>query len=362
LLNENSEAGIRRSKIPKAESLSFNNQQSSINNFPIGNRKSEIANSLMRVFHKLDEIPADFGPTLVSVGNFDGVHRAHAHVLRHIVERARNSRSKAVAVTFEPHPARILRPESELKLLSPTPEKLRLLEATGLDAVLLLSFGRDLSLMTPRQFAERILKKKLHAGEVHEGYNFRFGHKAAGDVALLTEYGREMGFTVNAYPEMMLRGESVSSSQIRKLLRDGRVSRARHLLARPFCILSTPGRGRGYGSKYTVPTINLARYEELVPKDGVYITCTRVGAERFDSVTNIGNRPTFGTDSFAIETHLLNFHAIELTPETEVEICFLDRLRDELKFPSVEALREQIAHDVKKARRYFQLMRRGTRY
>jgi len=261
-------------------------------------------------------------------------------------------------VTFEPHPARILRPESGLKLLTPTPEKLRLLEDTGIDAVLLLPFGRDLSLMTPRQFAERILKKKLHAREVYEGYNFRFGHKAAGDMNLLSELGREMGFEVKVYPEMTLRGEHVSSSQIRKLLREGRVSRARHLLARPFCLLSTPGRGRGYGSKYTVPTINLARYEELVPNDGVYITCTRVGAEQFDSVTNVGNRPTFGVESFAVETHLLNFHPLELTPETEVEIYFLNRLRDEIKFPSVEALREQIANDVKKARRYFRLMRR----
>ncbi|HEV2469470.1 MAG TPA: riboflavin kinase, partial [Candidatus Sulfotelmatobacter sp.] len=178
----------------------------------------------------------------------------------------------------------------------------------------------------------------------------------AGDVNLLAELGREMGFDVKVYPEMSLRGETVSSSQIRKLVGAGRVSRARHLLARPFCILGTPGRGRGYGSKYTVPTINLSRYEELVPKDGVYITWTRVSKERFDSVTNVGSRPTFENELFAIETHLLNFHPIELTPETEVEICFLERLRDEIKFPSVDALREQIARDVKKARRYFHLL------
>jgi len=313
----------------------------------------------MQVFHKLDDVPAGFGPTLVSVGNFDGVHRAHSHVLREIVLRARARGAKAVAVTFEPHPARILRPESGLKLLTPTAEKLRLLEGTGIDAVLVLPFGRDLSLMTPRQFAERILKKKLHAREVHEGFNFRFGHKAAGDTDLLAEFGREMGFEVKVYPVMKLRGERVSSSQIRKLLSEGRVNRARHLLARPFSILSTPGRGRGYGSKYTVPTINLARYEELVPKDGVYITRTSVAAEVFDSVTNVGNRPTFGAELFAVETHLLNFHPLELTPETEVEICFLDRLRDEIKFPSVDALREQIARDVKKARRYFHLLRQA---
>ena len=314
----------------------------------------------MQVYHKLDDVQAEFGPSLVSVGNFDGVHRAHALVLGEIVRRARQTGAKAVAVTFEPHPARILRPDSGLKLLTPVPEKLRLLKATGIDALLMLPFGRDLSLMTPRQFAERILKKKLHAREVHEGYNFHFGHKAAGDTNMLAQLGQEMGFEVKVYPEQKLRGEPVSSSHIRKLIGEGRVSRARHLLARPFCILSTPGRGRGYGSKYTVPTINLARYEELVPKDGVFITCTRVGTERFDSVTNVGNRPTFGADSFAIETHLLNFHPIELTPESEVEICFLDRLRDEIKFPSVEALREQIARDVKKARRYFHLLRIGV--
>src|ERR1700736_553802 len=315
----------------------------------------------MHIFRKLDDVPADFGPTLVSVGNFDGVHRAHALVLREIVQRAHPAKAKAVAVTFEPHPARILRPDSGLKLLTPVPEKLRLLEATGVDAVLMLPFGRDLSLLTPRQFADRILKKKLHAREVHEGFNFRFGHKAAGDIDVLAELGREMGFEVKVYSEMALRGEPVSSSQIRKLLTAGQVSRARHLLARPFSILGTPGRGRGFGSKYTVPTINLARYEELVPKDGVYITRTRVGVERFDSVTNVGNRPTFGAELFAIETHLLNFHPIELTPETEVEICFLQRLRDEIKFPTVDALREQIAHDVKKARRYFHLLRTTNR-
>jgi riboflavin kinase / FMN adenylyltransferase len=312
----------------------------------------------MFIFRKLDDIPGDFGPTVVSAGNFDGVHRAHAHVLREIVAHARAIGAKAVALTFEPHPGRILRPESGLRLLTPTPEKLRLLQATGIDGVLLLPFGRDLSLMTPREFAERILKRQLHAREVHEGYNFRFGRNASGDIALLTEFGREMGFEVKEYPKMTLRGEPVSSSHIRELLNEGRVSRARHLLGRSFSILGAPGRGRGYGSKYTVPTINLARYEEMVSRDGVYITDTRVGDERFESVTNIGNRPTFGAELFAIETHLLNFHPIELTPETEVEICFLDRLRNEIRFPSVDALREQIARDVRKARRYFHLLRR----
>ena len=315
----------------------------------------------MRTFKHLEDIPADFGPTVISVGNFDGVHRAHGQVLSNIVLRAHDLGAKAVAVSFEPHPLRILRPDSVLKLITPTPEKIRLLQASGVDAVLLLPFTRDLSLMTPQQFAKDILKQRLHAREVHEGFNFHFGHKAAGDVNLLAELGKKLDFEVRVYSEMRLRGEPVSSSHIRKLIGEGNVGRARHLLARPFSVLSPPGRGRGYGAKHTVPTINLSRYEELLPKDGVYVTRTRVGEECFDSVTNVGNRPTFGADSFAVETHLLNFHPVELTPETEVEIYFLQRLRDEIKFPSIDALRAQIAKDVKLARRYFHLLGRFAR-
>lgn len=314
----------------------------------------------MLTFHTLDEIPTDFGPTLVSVGNFDGVHRAHARVLDEIVRRGRSHNAKSVAITFEPHPVRILRPDSPLKLITPKAEKLRRLEKSGIDAVLLLPFTRDMSLLSPEDFARQILHSRLHAVEVHEGYNFRFGHKASGDVASLVEFGRELGFEVVVYPEMMVRGESVSSSRIRQLIRQGHVQKARPLLGRPFSLISTPGRGRGYGSKYTVPTINLSRYEELAPADGVYVTKTRVGSECFDSVTNIGNRPTFGADSFAIETHLLNFHPLELTADTEIELWFLRRLRDEIKFDSVEALREQIGRDIRKANRYLGLSRRWS--
>jgi riboflavin kinase/FMN adenylyltransferase len=253
---------------------------------------------------------------------------------------------------------RILRPDSALKLLTPTPEKARLLAETGIDAVLLLPFTRDLSLMGPRDFVQQILCDRFRAIEVHEGYNFRFGHKAAGNVEMLAQLGRDLGFEVIVYPEMRFRGESVSSTRIRQLVQQGNVTRARALLGRPFAIQSTPGRGRGYGAKYTVPTINLSRYEELVPSDGVYITRTRVGEECFDSVSNVGNRPTFGSDSYAIETHLLDFHPLELTAETPVEIAFLARIRDEIKFESIDALRQQIAKDVAKTQRYFGLTRK----
>ena len=312
----------------------------------------------MHIFHHIEEIPADYGPALVSVGNFDGVHRAHTRVLAEIAQRARQHRAKSIAVTFEPHPMRILRPDSGFKLLTPTPEKIRLLQQTGVDAVLLLPFARDLSLMPPPDFVRYVLCKGLKATEVHEGYNFHFGHKALGDVKLLTELGRELGFEVVVYSEMCVKGHPVSSTRIRQLVREGHVQRARALLGRVFSIRSTAGRGRGYGAKYTVPTINLSRYEELVPGDGVYITRTRVGAECFDSVTNIGNRPTFGEESFAIETHLLDFHPLEVTAQTEVEIAFLQWRRAELKFSSVDELKKQIGEDVVRAKRYFGLLRK----
>jgi len=311
----------------------------------------------MKIFRHLEELPADLGGTALTVGNFDGVHRAHQHVLREVVLRARELGAQSLAVTFDPHPARILHPDEAPRLITPLPIKLRLLAATGLDAVLLLPFTRDLSLLTPRQFAEEILHRKLHAREVHEGFNFRFGRRAKGDVQQLAEFGREFGFELKVYPEMCIRRHTVSSSRVRELIAlEGDVSDARHLLGRPFSIISNPGRGRGYGAKYTVPTINLSGYDELVARDGVYITRTPVTEECFDSVTNVGKRPTFGAESFAIETHLLNFHSLELSPETEVELFFLRRLRPEIKFPSVEDLRAQIAADVHTARRYFHLL------
>jgi len=309
----------------------------------------------MKTYYKLEDVPPSTSATVVSVGNFDGVHRAHQHVIGEIVRRARELRATSVVVTFSPHPLRILRPDLAPKLITPLEIKLRLLAETGLDGALVLPFTRDLSLQTPRQFVENILVRGLHAREVHEGYNFRFGHRAQGHVQDLVEFGHELGFDVKSYPEMSIRGESVSSSRIRQLLLEGQVGRARHLLGRPFSIVSTAGRGRGYGSKYTVPTINLSRYDELVPQDGVYITRTRVGDECFDSVTNCGNRPTFGNESFAIESHLLNFHPLEVTAQTQVEITFLKRLRGEIRFPSVQALREQIGADVRRATRYFRL-------
>ena len=315
----------------------------------------------MMLFRNLDQIPADWTATVVSIGNFDGVHRAHQHVLAKIAARARALNAKSIAVTFDPHPLRVLRPDNAPRLITPTAQKIATLSQTGIDSILVLPFDREFASLSPHEFVKQILVERLHAREVHEGATFHFGHRAEGDCDKLKDFGREFGFAVVVYPEMRVRGDAVSSSRVRQLLVEGNVGRARQLLGRPFSILGTAARGRGYGSRYTVPTINLAPHPELVPGNGVYVTCTRVGAESFESVTNVGTRPTFSGESFAIETHLLNFHPVALNQDTEVEITFLQWLRPEIKWPNPEALKEQIGKDVKKAKRLFTLLRNPLR-
>ena len=208
----------------------------------------------------------------------------------------------------------------------------------------------------------RLWFRALHVTEVHEGANFRFGHHAEAGVtgpSGLQALGRELGFTVTVYGPRSVRGSAVSSSRIRALIAAGDVSHARSLLGRPFAVDGTPASGRGFGARYAVPTINLAPYSELLPANGVYITTLAIGsssdAESFQAVTNLGVRPTFGESSFAVESHLLDFHPIELTEKTPLRLTFLRRLRAEERFARPEALREQIARDVAQARRYFVL-------
>ena len=307
----------------------------------------------MQVFESIEELPRNFGPTVVSVGNYDGIHRAHWNLIQSIRRRAKELDARSVVVTFDPHPSRILRPHGGPPLITPLARKMELLRESGVDAVLMLPFTRDLSMMPAFEFAEEILFNGLHAIELHEGFNFRFGHKAEGDIDRLRQFGHKLGFTLVAHPPMMWGELMVSSSNVRAAVLGGKVEAARHLLGRVFGIDSSPGRGRGYGTKYTVPTVNLARYDELIPSFGVYATEMQINGEIFQAVTNVGNRPTFGADSFAIESYILNFHPIDLSSDTPLRLSFLHRLRGEKKFPSVEALKEQIGRDVMRAQRYF---------
>ncbi len=309
----------------------------------------------MQVFRSIEEIPANYGRSVVTIGNFDGVHRGHRAVIAEVVERARALNAHSVAVTFEPHPARVLRPQVPTRLITQLEQKLELLSETGIDAVLVLPFTHALSRLTAREFARRILSEGLGAVEVQEGENFRFGADARADVNDLASLGRELGFDARVHHPTVWRGTAVSSSGIRTAIAEGDMRTARQLLGRPFEILSTPTVGRGYGSRYTVPTINLAPYPELVPANGVYITCLEVNGEMFQAVTNVGNRPTFGENSFAIESHILNFHPIALDEQTQVRLRFLERLRAEIEWPSPQALQQQIGRDILRARHYFSL-------
>jgi riboflavin kinase / FMN adenylyltransferase len=311
----------------------------------------------MKIFRSLDELASNQRRSVVSVGNFDGVHLGHQLVLRSIVESARELGAQAVVVTFDPHPSHVLHSSRRTPLITPLPQKLDLLAAAGIDLVLVLPFNEELRQWSAREFAKRVLCDALHTVEVHEGETFRFGYGAEADVASLSELGREFCFTVRAYEPRIIDGAPVSSSRIRTLIAAGDMRAANRLLGREFAIRSTPAHGRGYGTRYTVPTINLAPYAELLPGIGVYVTRLAVGAGEtarvFEGVTNVGNRPTFGADSFAVETHLLDFEPIELNETTPLEMSFLHRLRDERRFASPEELRTQIGHDVAEAKRIF---------
>ncbi len=311
----------------------------------------------MQVFRSLADLPPSLGRTVLAIGNFDGVHRGHQAILQNVRSRAIEIGAKSVAVTFNPHPVRFLRPDQAPKLITPLPQKLDLLAATGIDATVVIPFTREFSQLSALEFVRDVLLNSLHASEVHEGDNFRFGHNASAGPAELAQLGRELGFCVVAQPALYVRGISVSSSHVRRCIAAGNMATTRALLGRPFSICSTPVRDRGLGTRLTVPTINLAPYDELLPADGVYVSRLKIGAEIFNAVTNAGHRPTFGGNTYTIESHLLDFREMQLTPDTPLELCFLSRIREERKFDSPAALKEQILKDVAHARRYFKLLR-----
>lgn len=312
----------------------------------------------MQVFYSPSEIPADFGPTVASIGNFDGVHVGHRSVIDRMRKSAASQGARSVVVTFDPHPLRFLRPETCPRLITPLKTRLELLADAGLDAVLVLPFTANLSRMRAAEFITTIVHDVLGAVEVHEGPNFRFGYQAEGGTAELSRFGEELGFRVVIHSALQIRGITVSSSKIRQLLSEGDLRLARMLLGHGFFVDSTLAAGRGIGTKMTVPTINLATYAELLPPNGVYVTRMRVGEEWFHAVTNVGNRPTFGADSFAVESYLLDFRPMTLEADTPLRLLFLHFLREEKQWSSAEALKEQILRDVAKAKRYLRLYQR----
>jgi len=311
----------------------------------------------MNVYRNLAEVPADFGPCALTIGNFDGLHFGHRQILRRVVAVARERGWKPSILTFHPHPARVLAPERAPRLLTSPERRLELIQEEGIDQVLILPFTPELAKLTPEQFVRELVVARLGARAILVGQNFRFGNKQRGDVAVLAEFGPDLGFEVDAIAPVSCRGQLVSSSAVRESILAGRVAWAARLLQRPYDLDGDVVKGHGVGAKQTVPTLNLDTRAELIPARGVYLTRTQeldAGAppRRWNSITNIGYRPTFGDEQeLSIETFLL--HTLAGATPTRIRVQFLCRVRDERRFDSPGALKSQILKDVHVAQAYF---------
>src|SRR5258706_5186674 len=281
----------------------------------------------MRIARGLEQAAA-FAPSAISIGNFDGVHRGHRYLFHKVMVEARNHNLAPTVLTFDPHPSRVVAPQRAPKLLTTIDERIALMREVGITQVLALPFTLEVAHLTPEQFVQRVLVDAMKARVVIVGDNFRFGHKQAGDTASLSALGARFGFRTHTLTAIDYRKQLVSSSAIRKLIETGDVTRAARLLERPYALEGEVVTGQGIGSKQTVPTLNLRTAAEVLPAVGVYITRTRglEGEGQWNSISNIGYRPTFDGRDLTIETFL--FGKLERTP-TRIRVEFLRRVRDE---------------------------------
>ena len=311
-----------------------------------------------RVFRGLGEVPADFGPSALTIGNFDGVHAGHRVLLRRAAELAKAHDWQPSVLTFDPHPTRVVAPARAPRLLTPVDERLLLMRDTGITQVLVLPFTLDVAKLTPEEFVSQILVHALKARVVVVGDNFRFGSRQAGDMTKLKALGEVHGFTVEGAGEVSRRGRIVSSTEVRKLLGAGNIAMANRLLERPFALEGEVVTGDGVGRSKTVPTLNLSTTAEVLPAVGVYITRTSdldSADRRWDSITNVGYRPTFQGTQLSIETFLLtSFDGVD---PKGIRVEFLRRVREERKFDSPAELKAQIMRDAGVAQRYFRRTR-----
>jgi len=307
----------------------------------------------MTVYRSLDEAAAHFAPSALTVGNFDGVHVGHRRILRRLKELGARHGWKPSVLTFDPHPTRVVAPGRAPRLITTPDRRAALVAEEGIEQVLILPFTRELAQVPAEEFV-KLLVDRLGARAVLVGDNFRFGHRQSGNVQMLQELGEKLGYITEIIPAVICRGRIVSSSAIRESVTAGRVAAAARLLHRHYELEGRVVSGRGVGSRQTVPTLNLETGSDLIPTLGVYITRTRDLADgrEFDSITNIGYRPTFGqSDQLSIETFLLT-PLTGATPQ-HIRVEFLWRVREERKFESPEALKAQIMKDVAAAQRYF---------
>lgn len=308
----------------------------------------------MRIFREITDDRIET-PTVLTFGVFDGLHLAHQLIMSRVVERARALGVPATVVTFDPHPRAVLHPQTAPPLLQTFEQKMEGIERLGIDQTVVLNFTNELSQVSAEDFLLRFIFGSLDAREVYLGQGFAFGHNREGRFELLSRVAERLGRVAEDVPEVLVRGHRVSSTMIRRLLGAGRVNLARRMLGRPYGIESRVIEGRKIGkAQLKYATANLKPHNTMIPANGVYITLTFVEGTWRRSITNIGHRPTFGSEpELTVETHVMDFDR-ELYGE-KIRVRFLHRLRGEKKFESIDALRDQIDRDYDRAVRYFGL-------
>jgi riboflavin kinase/FMN adenylyltransferase len=303
----------------------------------------------MEIIRGIEALNKSYPNTVLTIGNFDGVHLGHQKILSMVLKRAEEMKGTSMAVTFEPHPMKVIAPEREMKLLTTLKEKARVMEVIGINVLLCINFNKKFSNLLPDDFIQDVLVKKIGAKVIIVGPDYAFGKNREGTTELLRRRGRKYGFSVKVVRNSKLHGDVVSSSRIRRLLLRGRVQEASNFLGRAYSIEGKVIKGAGRGGKLlNVPTANLTTPVEFAPKEGVY--AVRVGFKDmfFDGVTNIGKKPTFGNSDVSYEVHLFNFSGNILGEG--IRIYFIDWIRSERRFPNPLSLEKQIRNDIERAK------------
>lgn len=282
---------------------------------------------------------------VLTIGNFDGVHLGHQKIISAVRKEAHRLGTRSLAITFEPHPVKVLRPERGLKLLTPPEEKARLLGHYGIDSVIFIGFSRQFASTPAEDFIQHVLVEKLGAKSVVVGHNYAFGRGKGGSTELLRRMGKKAGFSTRVVRHASMGGSVVSSSRVRSLLGWGRVQEAARNLGRPFMLEGTVVKGAGRGRKVLdTPTANLTTQYETVPRHGVYAVLVTIQGHTYKGVANIGTNPTFGGTETSYEVHVLNFEGDLMG--CLMRVHFIKRIRDERKFASAASLGEQIFRDI----------------
>ncbi len=303
----------------------------------------------MELIKGIESLKENYPNTVITIGNFDGLHLGHQKILHEVIEISKELKGTSMVVTFDPHPVKVLAPDREIKLLTTLKERVRLMEAMGIKVLLCINFNKEFSNISPDNFIEDILVKRLHVKRIIVGHNYAFGKNRRGTTELLRRRGKKFGFGVKVVRNAMVNGEVVSSSKIRSLLLRGKVYEASILLGRAYCIEGdvVKGTGRG-GSILNIPTANITTPNELVPKEGVYAVRVGFKDKFYDGVANIGKKPTFSDLQTSYEVHLFNF-SDNLLGE-HLRIYFIDWIRDQKSFSDPISLETQIRKDIEYAR------------